>query len=70
LPSHHDDWRKPRSRGTRFTTEEIERIKRGFQHQEKIRDVARELQASSRNVTKYYGFFRAEGVIQFPKATP
>jgi hypothetical protein len=57
-----DDWEKPRSHGTKLTEVEIDRIKLGFVRGERIEDVARELAAASRTVSKYYGFFRAEGV--------
>lgn len=67
MPIEKDDWPKPRTRGQRLSTAEIEKIKAGFIHRRTIRDVARELQCASRNVTKYYGYFRAEGVEQLER---
>jgi len=64
MPNDKDDWPKPRTPGQKLTAAELDRIKHGFVHRRTIRDVARELQCASRNVTKYYGYFRAEGVEQ------
>lgn len=63
-----DDWDKPRSRGTHLSDAEIELVKRAYRDERKIRDVARELKCASRTVSKYYGFFREEGVRT--KSTP
>jgi hypothetical protein len=57
-----DDWIKTRSRGNHLTEAEKVFIKEQFVRGRRSRDVARELQCSSRIVSKYYGFFRAQGV--------
>lgn len=62
MPTNREPWPKTRSRGTHFTPAEIERIRRGYIDGERSRTVACELQASWRNVSKYYGYFEAEGV--------
>ncbi len=59
-----DEWEKPRSKGVHLTSDEIALVKVGFAAKRTIQDVARELKCSSRTVSKYYGWFRAEGVPQ------
>lgn len=55
---------RPRTTADRLKPVEIERIRDSFIAGRQIKVVARELQCSTRTVTKYYGFFRAEGVEQ------
>jgi hypothetical protein len=57
-----DDWEKPRGKGQHLTADEIAFIRTGYKQGRRYSDVARELKCSSRVVSKYYGFFRAEGV--------
>lgn len=57
-----DDWKKVYRPGERFSEATVESIKQAYKLRRKIRDVARELGISSRNVSKYYGYFREEGV--------
>lgn len=69
MAHERDDWVKTRSRGVHLSDDEIAFIRKGYREDRTIRDVARDLKCSSRNVTKYYGFFRAEGVVK-GSATP
>jgi hypothetical protein len=62
-----DDWEKPRSKGQHLTEAEIGEIKKAYLLGEPSRDIARRLQCSSRIASKYYGFFRAEGLMPNPK---
>ena len=55
---------KKRGRQDHFTPQEIEIIRRAFVDGRKISDVCLELNASARNIVKYYGFFRAGGQPQ------
>lgn len=57
-----DDWEKPRSKGQHLTTKEIAFIKAEFLKGTRPHDTARALKCSSRVVSKYYGFFIAEGL--------
>ena len=59
-----DDWEKPRSHGTALTKEKLEFVRTSFIDRVPIETVARKLKCSSRTVTKYYGYYRAEGVEQ------
>jgi len=63
VSNNRDEWKKPRSHGQHLTEGELAEIKRAFLASEKIRDVARRLQCSSRVVTKYYGLLRAQGTV-------
>lgn len=56
-----DDWEKPRSKGQHLTAKEVAFIKAEFLKGTKAYDTARALKCSSRVVSKYYGFFVAEG---------
>jgi hypothetical protein len=69
-----DDWEKPRSKGQKLTVDEVAKIRAGFNAGRKHRDIARELQCSSRVTAKYYGFYRDEAkyrraieVVEKPK---
>ena len=62
-----DDWAKPRSHGTKLTEAEIAKIKAAYRAGRAVRDIARELKCASRTVSKYYGFFSAEGVVKTPE---
>lgn len=64
-----DDWHKPRSHGQHLTTEEIAFIRESYASGRRLADVARALQCSSRIVSKYYGYFREEGIAR-PKRAP
>ncbi len=57
-----DDWAKPRSKGQHLTEAEIGQIKQAYIDKRPFREIARELQCSSRIASKYYSLFRAEGV--------
>lgn len=57
-----DDWHKPRSKGQHLNADEIAVIRRAYLMNRFYRDVARELECSSRVVSKYYSLFQAEGL--------
>ena len=59
-----DTWDKPRSHGEHLTETEIAFIRDSFVNRYPIKYTAEKLKCSSRVVTKYYGYFRAEGVEQ------
>lgn len=59
-----DDWRKPRAHSQHLTEEEIAQIKDAYIAGYRVEYIARKLACSSRNVQKYYGMFRAQGVMQ------
>lgn len=61
MPSK-DDWKKVYRPGERFSEATVASIREAYIARRKIRDVAKELGVSSRNVSKYYGYFREEGV--------
>ncbi|MBV5269022.1 MAG: hypothetical protein JZU55_02725 [Afipia sp.] len=63
-----DDWEKPRSKGQHLTATEIAFIKSEFLNGTKAHDTARALKCSSRIVSKYYGFFVAEGCVSGNRA--
>lgn len=68
-----DDWPKPRATWQYLTEAEIARIRLAFQQRRKNRDVARELQCSTRVVQKYYAQFANQGIPQqceLPGAAP
>lgn len=67
-----DDWEKPRSKGQHLTDSEIGQLKAAFKAGRTSRDIARELQCSSRIASKYYGYFEAEGAKRepSPRTTP
>jgi hypothetical protein len=67
MPMKKDDWPKPRSKGQHLTEAEIAEIKQSFVDGNRVEYIARKLQCSSRVVSKYYGFFRAEGIRQREK---
>ena len=60
------DVEKPRGRQDHLTADEIQTIRECFIARRPVGAVARELNCSERNIQKYYGFFRAEGVEQVP----
>lgn len=68
-----DDW-VVRSKGNRLTAAEIAFVRQCYIDKKKMRDTARELKCSSRTISKFFGYFRAEGVRQGPRehipATP
>lgn len=70
MSGYKDDWEKPRSRSQHLTEAEIALLRKAFSSRRTIKDIARELQCSSRTVSKYYGFFRAEGIPQGPQRRP
>ena len=53
-----DDWSKPRSEGNKLTQAEIAKIRVAFNCGRHQRDIARELQCSSRTAAKYFAIFR------------
>lgn len=55
-----DNWEKPRSRNEHLTQAEIARIRVAFNCGLHPRDIARELQCSSRVAMKYYAQFRGK----------
>lgn len=57
-PYVRDDWDKPRTHGMKLTAAEIQRIRVAFNIGIHAREIARELQCSSRVANKYYGQFR------------
>jgi hypothetical protein len=65
-----DDWEKPRSHGCHLTEAEISRLRQAYKDGVNSRTVALELRCSSRVVSKYYGFFKAEGVRKTISAVP
>ncbi|WP_194474588.1 hypothetical protein [Bradyrhizobium sp. CCBAU 51753] len=68
-----DDWEKPRSKGTHLTDAEIAQLKVAYRAGTRSRDAERTLKCATRTVNKYYGFFKAEGVIkdtERPSPTP
>ena len=58
-----DDWEKPRSRGTHFTDAEKVRLREAFDAGIPAREIARELQCSSRIAAGYYAQFACAGVL-------
>lgn len=62
-----DTWEKTRSRSQHFSPEDIAIIRNGYIEKITIASVAEQLKASIRNVSKYYGYFRAEGIWQKPE---
>ncbi len=52
-----DDWHKPRGKGQHLTPADIAQIKAAFDAKRKPRDVARELQCSTRVAEKYFRQF-------------
>jgi hypothetical protein len=58
VADYRDDWEKPRGPGTKLTAAEISRLKVAFNTNTHSRDIARELQCSSRIANKYYAMFR------------
>jgi len=67
-----DDWQKPRNHGQHLTEEEMAAIRVGYRTNRAAKDVARELQCSTRTVNRYYGILRAEGETRhkIPPPTP
>lgn len=63
-----DDWAKPRSNGTPFTEEERAFVKAGFEAKRSPRDVARDLQSSSRTVARHFVRLRRHAEIEAAKA--
>lgn len=61
-----EDWEKPRGKGQHLTEAEIEQLKVAFNASRPSRDIARELQCSTRVVNKYYSYFRVDGTKQEP----
>jgi hypothetical protein len=59
--------RKPRGRNDYLNADEIKFIRESFVARHRIKYVANKLNCSTRNVSKYYGFFRAEGVEQIKR---
>jgi DNA-binding NarL/FixJ family response regulator len=55
-----DDWEKPRSNGHKLTAAEVARVRVAFNCGRDHRDIARELQCSSRTIARYYGGYRDE----------
>ena len=62
MPTGIDTWEKPRATSTHLTAAEIEFIRQSYIDRLRIVYVAETLKCASRTVTKYYGFFREEGV--------
>lgn len=62
-----DYWHKPRKTSQHLTEAEIATIRDGFVHRRRIHLVAKSLLCASRTVSKYYGYFRAEGIQQIEK---
>lgn len=56
-----EDWEKPRSRSVHLTTEEIAKVKIGFNCGRKPFDVARDLKCAARTISRYYETFRGNG---------
>lgn len=57
-----DDWEKPRSKSQHLTPAEIELLKTSFKAGHSTREAARAIKCSSRVASKYYSYFKAEGV--------
>ena len=65
-----DDWQKPRAKWQHLTEAEIARIRIAYQQRRKNRDIARELQCSTRVVQKYYAQFADQGIPQQREPAP
>ena len=75
-----DDWPYIRNQGRHFTPAEVDLIAKRFREGAKPRDVARELQCSSRNIYIRYRQLRGDGnapsyfrnlqKVERPKRTP
>ena len=68
MVSIRDDWEKPRSKGVHLTPDEKARLRIAYNSGRAIRDIARELQCSSRVVAKYYASFRAANPLSKNKS--
>lgn len=65
-----DNWSKPRSNGNHLTQAEIGKLRVAFNCGREPRDIARELQCSSRVAQKYFGQFRGDGAYRRHKPEP
>lgn len=53
-----DWWEKPRTQGEHFTEKEIGKLRAAYNEGRRARDIACELECSTRVVCKYYAKFR------------
>lgn len=63
-----DDWEKPRSTNQHLTQAEIAKLRVAFNCGRKPRDIARELQCSTRVAAKYFARFR--GDLSYRRSMP
>jgi hypothetical protein len=59
MTKHADNWAKPRSHGTHFTPDEIQRIHDAYRANYTTTETARDLKCSSRVVSTWFAKFRS-----------